>query len=118
MSIRNILLGGVPACALLTCLVLSGCTDADPEPQPRAKGDPANQPATRANVGTNIWLEVTPDDRRRVLVSAEVCLTRGPIEQLLTIKGQKEHEAIFAAEIDAKSLHAALVTARAKPGSP
>jgi hypothetical protein len=40
------------------------------------------------------------------------------LEQLLTRKGQKEHEAPLAADIDARHLHAALLIAGAEPGKP
>ena len=66
-------------------------------------------------LGKNIVLEIQ-GAQRRVRVQSEVCLREGMLEQLLTKKGQKEHEAILAADIDARELHAALVLAGAEPG--
>jgi hypothetical protein len=70
----------------------------------------------KVNAGQNVFLEVLPD-RRRVLISAEVCLRQGPLEMLLTRKGGKTHEAILAADIDARAVHNALLLAKAEPGS-
>lgn len=64
----------------------------------------------------NVELEVA-DGQRRVLVTAEVCKREGPLEQLMTRKGAKEHEAILAANVDARKIHQALLLAEAKPGS-
>jgi hypothetical protein len=100
--------------------VLIGCMDAgDPEPRRTAKDGtaPKQTPANKVNLSQNIWME-NQAGTRRVLVSAEVCLRAGPLEQLLTRKGQKEHEAILTADIDARKLHEALLLAGAEPGSP
>src|SRR5262249_46360286 len=73
----------------------------------------------RVGVGKNVTLEVRGGKfpRRRVIVAAAVCLREGPLEQLLTRKGQKEHEAILAANVDARKIHEALILAGARPGS-
>lgn len=70
----------------------------------------------KAKVGKNITLEVLPDKSKRVLIAAEVCLREGMLEQLLTRKRTKEHEAILAADIDARELHFALTLAGAEAG--
>ena len=44
-----------------------------------------------------------PDNKRRVLVNAEVCLREGQLELFLCRKQTKEHEAILAADVDARS---------------
>lgn len=98
-----------------------GC--GEPEEAPR-QGKKAQKPTTpkgegkKVNVGKNVWLEVLPGNKRRVLVSAEVCMSKGPLELLLTRKGQKEHEAVLAADVDARHIHTALETAGARPGTP
>jgi hypothetical protein len=79
----------------------------DPSPLPGAK---------KARVGKNVSLEVQ-GKRRRVLVSAYVCLREGQLEQLMCRRHTKEHEAIIAADCDARDIHTALILARAKPGS-
>jgi hypothetical protein len=65
----------------------------------------------------NVLLEIQ-GEQRRVVVLSVVCLTKGPLEQLLTRKDTKEHEAILAADVDARDIHKALLLARANPGSP
>ena len=67
-------------------------------------------------VGKNVILEVE-GDKKRVLVQAVVCLRDGLLEQLMTKKQTKEHEAILAADVDARHIHAALLAAGLKPGS-
>jgi hypothetical protein len=71
----------------------------------------------RVQLGKNVFFE-TQGDERRVVINAWVCLDKGPLEHLMTRKGQKEHEAILAADVDAREVQAALLAAGAKPGSP
>lgn len=73
--------------------------------------------AKKVKVGDGVVLEID-GARRRVLVNAYVCLRQGQLEQLLTRKRTKEHEAILATDADARTIHAALVAAGATPGSP
>src|SRR5437868_897217 len=73
--------------------------------------------AKKVNVGKNVDLEVQ-GDKRRVLVQAYVCLRQGQLEQFLTRKLTKEHEAILAADLDARLIHTALVLAGAEAGKP
>ncbi len=67
----------------------------------------------------NVTLEIAgPKGRkRRVIINAYVCLRQGQLEQLLTRKRTKEHEAILAADVDARDIHALLLGAGATPGS-
>ncbi|MFQ3649586.1 MAG: YdjY domain-containing protein [Gemmataceae bacterium] len=106
------------AAALLASFVplVIGCKESVRTPTPKPK--PTTGESKKVPVGTNIWLEVLPDGSRQVVLSAEVCLTKGPLELLLTRKNQKEHEAILAAEVDARKVHEALLLAGAKPGEP
>jgi hypothetical protein len=70
-------------------------------------------------IGPNVSLEVQ-GDRRRVWVTAEVCM-REPeyrLEGLLCKKFSKEHEYILHADVDARNIHAALIAAGAKEGTP
>jgi hypothetical protein len=71
----------------------------------------------RTEIGKNVILE-TEGQQRRVVVKAYVCLREGQLEGLLCRKFTKEHEYILAAEVDARHIHAALLAARAEPGSP
>ncbi len=70
----------------------------------------------KVKVGKNIELEILPDKSKRVIVQAEVCLREGMLEQLVTRKRTKEHEAILAADIDGRELHLALTLAGAEAG--
>jgi hypothetical protein len=99
----------------LMVLVLLGCYDNDSKGGDKPATPAA--PAKKASVGKNIYLEVQ-GDTRRVVIDAYVCLRMGQLEQLLTKKRTKEHEAILAADINAADLHKALILARAEPGSP
>jgi hypothetical protein len=103
--------------------LLLGCEGTAPHGENRPKdnksGDkPKTAESKKAAVGKNVFLEVLPDKKRRVLVSAEVCLREGPLEQLMCRKQTKEHEAILTADVDAREIHAALIAAGAKEGSP
>jgi hypothetical protein len=69
----------------------------------------------KVEMGRNVWLEVQ-GDKRRVIVQAEVCLREGMLEHLMCRKRTKEHEAILAADVDARHIHAALLAAKATPG--
>jgi hypothetical protein len=85
-------------------------TKADqPQPKPEAE-------AKKVELKKNIFIE-TQGDKRRVLINAVVCNRQTILEQLLTKKGQKEHEAILSADIDARDLHTVLMVAGAEPGS-
>ncbi|MBI2804449.1 MAG: hypothetical protein HYX68_05620 [Planctomycetes bacterium] len=71
----------------------------------------------RVPVGKNVSLEID-GAKRRVRIEAEVCLRKGLLEQLLTKKRTKEHEAVLAADIDGRELHLALTLAGAEAGTP
>jgi hypothetical protein len=107
------------AVALVLGIFAVGC-DVD---TPSTKGadnaakDTKTAETSRKMIGKNVFFEMQ-GEQRRVLVQATVCLRQGPLEGLLTRKGTKEHEYILAADCDARHIHAALLAARAKPGSP
>jgi hypothetical protein len=71
----------------------------------------------KIDFGKNVALEID-GAKRRVLVNAYVCLRQGQLEQLVTRKRTKEHEAILAVDADARHIHAALLAAGALAGSP
>jgi hypothetical protein len=125
MNIRRL-----SACvSVAALLIVYGCT-AHPSEEPvaptaaqeKSTGEKKETPKAtgeikRAELGKqkNIILE-TQGESRRVLVKSEVCLREGLLEQLLTRKRTKEHEAILAADIDARDLHLALTLTGAEPG--
>ncbi|MGL4552806.1 MAG: YdjY domain-containing protein, partial [Gemmataceae bacterium] len=104
---------------LLIFLLALGCDgEVARPPVEKAETEPKPAATKKVNVGQNIWLEVLPGGKRQVVVSAQVCLTEGPLELFLTRKGTKEHEAVLAAEVDARKLHEALILAEGVPGQP
>jgi hypothetical protein len=106
------------AVGVLAVALAPGC---DPTPPEREEAQPkstAPEPeAKRTLLGPNVYLEVQ-GKRRRVLLSSEVCLRRGPLELFLCRKDSKEHESIVHAEVDGRDVHAALIAAGAEAGSP
>jgi hypothetical protein len=74
-------------------------------------------PSKKVPLGRNVWFE-TEGSHRRVLVSANVCLREGGIECFLCRTRTKEYESILSTDADAQVIHAGLLAAGAKPGSP
>src|SRR5262249_37759385 len=68
-------------------------------------------------MGRNVWLE-TAGEKRRVLIDGYVVLRAGVLEQLMCRKNTKEHEAILAADVDARDIHKALLLTGIEPGAP
>lgn len=122
---RSFLFGLLTLTATAAGLML-GCEGASQREEVRPKGKTDNKDkaavskteSNKAAVGKNVTLEVLPDKKRRVLVSAEVCLREGQLEQLMCRKQTKEHEAILSANVDARHIHTALIAAGAEAGSP
>lgn len=90
---------------------MAGCVDDGPA----RNSAPAE--TKKVELGKNVSVEIE-GGKRRVLVNAVVCLRDGQLEQFLTRKNTKEHEAVLAADIDARHIHTALVLAQASPGKP
>jgi hypothetical protein len=93
--------------------LLAGCSVDEEPSKPAAK--PAETKKVKA--GKNVTVEIQ-GDKRRVLIDAVVCLREGQLEMLMCRRQTKEHEAVLAAEVDARDIHKALVLAGAEPGSP
>jgi len=102
-------------------LLASGCDPdpavPEPKPAPAPKADKAPPPAKKVELARNLFFE-TQGDKRRVIVSGSICLTKGPLELLMTRKNTKEHEAVITADVDAYKLHSALLATGAKQGQP
>ncbi|MFN4260297.1 MAG: YdjY domain-containing protein [Gemmataceae bacterium] len=102
-------------CGLVALATLGlGC---DPNANSSEQPAPQSVEPKRVSLGKNVYLEVQ-GEQRRVLISAQVCLRKGALEQLLCRTRTKEHEAILAANIDARDVHKALLAAGAVPGEP
>jgi hypothetical protein len=99
-------------------LAVAGCAVDSSTPARADREKPDRKPAKvkKTKLANNVYLEVQ-GDKRRVLINAYVCLRQGMLEQLLTRSRTKEHEAILAADVDTRFIHAALLAARAKAGS-
>jgi hypothetical protein len=108
---RSLLTMTLTCWPLLLPLGLGGCDESIPEvPKPPA-------PRKIVEVGKNVALEVQ-GDKRRVRINAFVCMREGQLELFLCRKNTKEHEAILAADVDARSIHRALLLAGGREGTP
>ncbi len=105
---------GVAVAFLGMWSALPGCGSEVERPQSDAK---APLPVQKVPAGRNVTVEIE-GKRRRVVIEAEVCLREGALEQLLCRRRTKEHEAILAADVDARHIHMALEGAGAKAGRP
>ena len=91
----------------------------DPERMPTPPPTlPADVKLIALNPGKTLFLEKTPEGKRRIWLQAVVCLREGPLEVFLCRKNTKEHEAILSADVDARDLHQSLIVCGGKPGSP
>jgi hypothetical protein len=98
-------------------LLVSGCDEKQPPKKTSASPTVAAVPSKKVEVGKNVFLEIQ-GDKRRVLINAYVCFREGMLEQLLCRTQTKEHEAILAADMDARTIHKALLVTGAEAGSP
>src|SRR5262249_45274940 len=84
-------------------LFILGCTTESAEPskqEAKKETQLPPPPSKKVEVAKNIYLEVQ-GNQRRVVINAYVCLRQGMLEQFMTRKRTKEHEAIVAADMDA-----------------
>jgi hypothetical protein len=114
----------IAAWLLVAAAAVSGSSGCDPEPSarptpvtPQTQGKVKEAPARKVEIAPNIFLEIQ-GQKRRVLVSASVCLRKGALELLMTRKDAKEHESVLAADLDARKLRFALEAAGARAGAP
>jgi hypothetical protein len=95
-----------------------GCDpDLPARAEPPAKASAKTEETKKVLAGKNVWVEVQDKKVTRVIISSTVCLREGALEQLLTGKGKKEHEAILSADVDARDIHKALLLTHIEPGS-
>jgi hypothetical protein len=102
---------------LFAAVVFSTLAQQETSPQPKAGAVQEElKPEEGWNaLGKNIWFDAA---KKRLVVRSKVVLREGPLEHLLCLKGTKEHEAILAADVSAKQIHAGLLLTGAEPGHP
>ena len=110
--------------AALALVLTCGIVGCDPEEEILPVSKKTAAPVKKSTdkwkktpLGKNISIE-TQGKKRRIAVDAYVCLREGPLELLMTRAKMKEHEAVLAADINVKLLHAGLLAIKAKPGAP
>lgn len=117
----------LPLAAALTLAAVAAQPPGDP-PDPRTKDAEALPAYPKADPNSKLIenrekpgliVEVLPDKKtRRVGVSAEVCLVKGPLELFACRQGTKEHEAVVRIAHDARDVHELLLLAGATAGTP
>jgi len=70
---------------------------------------------TRLSKNNDVWFD---KKRNAVVVDGQVCLREGQLEMFACPKGTKEHESVVSLNCTADEVHAALLAAGAKPGTP
>jgi hypothetical protein len=63
----------------------------------------------------DVWLDTK---RKAVVVDGQICLRQGQLEMFACPKGTKEHESVVSLYCQAEEVHAGLLAAGAKPGTP
>src|SRR5262249_16800796 len=104
----------------VTGLALAFTLGCEEEPRPTGKARPVE--TKKVLTGKNVWLEGQKDgpkvNKKRGRVRPSGCLREGQVERQMCRKQTKEHEAVLAADVDARDVHAALLAAGAEPGHP
>ena len=62
-----------------------------------------------------LWLDIK---NKQVIVDGEVCLREGQLEMFACPRQTKEHESVLSVDVPARFIHAALIAAGAKKGTP
>ncbi|HKB00705.1 MAG TPA: YdjY domain-containing protein [Gemmataceae bacterium] len=90
----------------------------EPKEDPPEEAPPVPDAYKPLNEAKTVLFEKKDDGTRRVHLMGAVCLREGPLEVLVCKLRSKEHESILNVDADGRAIHAALVAAGAKPGSP
>jgi hypothetical protein len=108
--------GKVPCLAMIAALAsfsaLRLCGD-DPPKGPAAGETPEG--LVKLSKANDVWLDTK---RKAVVVDGQVCLREGQLEMFACPKGTKEHESVVSLNCLAEEVHAGLLAAGAKPGTP
>jgi hypothetical protein len=83
--------------------------------RPVAPPPPVPEAAVPLNPQQSVLLDKAG---QRLWLKGEVCLTEGVLEMLVCPKKTKEHEAIFAVDTQAQTVHAGLLALGLEPGHP
>src|SRR3954467_9099350 len=89
--------------------------DAKGDEQSKARPDDAADALVKLFPASDVWLD---KKRNAVVLDGQVCLREGLLEMFACPKGTKEHESVVSLNCKAEEVHAALLAAGAKPGSP
>ena len=112
------------ACLMLACCVTLShgqepATDASSKAaaatavQSLTSGTPEG--LTKLSEKNDVWFD---GKRKAVVVDGQVCLRAGQLEMFACPKGTKEHESVVSLNCLAEEVHAGLLAAGAKPGTP
>ena len=106
----------VPAISMLVLAVCQAIADDTPANK-SADSDAGSMPKglVKLSKTNDVWLDTK---RKAVVVDGQVCLREGRLEMFACSKGTKEHESIVAPNCQAQEVHAGLLAAGAKPGTP
>lgn len=103
------------AVAGLLGLAPSAWAAGDESKNPKADAKAETPRPGLVQLGPNVWMDKA---HKRIVLQAEVVQREAALEQLLCLKGTKEHEAILAVDARAYVIHAGLLAIGAKPGKP
>lgn len=111
-----------PVTAIALALMSYAVATGEP-PAVKSEGDAtvANSAATtpdglvKLSQTNDVWLDTK---RKAVVVDGQVCLREGQLEMFACPKGSKEHESVVSLNCQADEVHAGLLAAGAKPGTP
>src|SRR5688572_14265983 len=78
-------------------------------------GETTPEGLVRLSKTRDVWFDTK---RKAVVIDGEVCLREGQLEMFACPKGTKEHESIVALNCLPEEVHAGLLAAGAKPGTP
>lgn len=86
-----------------------------PPAEKKADADQAADGLVKLSKTGDVWLDTK---RKAVVVDGQVCLRQGQLEMFACTKGTKEHESIVTLNCLAEEVHAGLLAAGSKPGTP
>lgn len=82
---------------------------------PAASDEPLPEHLVKLSKTHDVWLD---KKRRAVIIDGEVCLREGQLEMFACPKGTKEHESVISLNCIPETVHAGLLAAGAKSGTP